>query len=108
MTSLTTDLAKLTNIPKLTLDKLVNKSNLIIADKVLETVLTKESNTVVDIGIGHLYIKIDTDAIKYKFIPTKDLDTYICETITSKSSPLVLKLESSLRDRISSTYKELL
>lgn len=108
MISLLSDISALTGIPKLTLDKICEKGKLAIADSAVEQVMNKNPQTIIDIGIGTLYIKVEGCEIKYKFIPTKDLDNMICSAITSKSSPLVRKLDSTLNDRITSTYKELL
>lgn len=108
MNSILTDLSAITAIPKLTLDKLIYKANLCISDNILDNLLNKNSVTSMNIGIGELIVKIQGDEIKYKFIPSKDLDQLICSTINSKKSPLETTLELSLNDRIRSTYKELL
>jgi hypothetical protein len=108
MISLFSDISALTGIPKLTLEKLCNKGELCIADSVLEKIISKEYQASIDIGIGILNIRIEDAAIKYKFIPAKELDTMICSAINSKTSPLVRRLDSALNDRITSTYKELL
>ena len=108
MISLFSDISALTGIPKLTLEKISSKACLSITDSVLELVFNKNPQTAIDIGIGTLHIKIDESEIKYKFIPTKDLDKMICAAISTKISPLVTKLDSTLNERILATYKELL
>lgn len=108
MTSLINDLAAVTNIPKLTLSKLSNCANICITDSVLERLADHESESSIDIGIGYLHIKLENDCIKYKFVPSKELDSLICTSIQTKSNPLISALNDSLKKKIQSTYKELI
>lgn len=108
MISINSDLSVITNIPKMTLDKLCDKAALLIADNTLESFLNKEDKASLDIGIGYLYIKIEDDAIKYKFIPSKSLDNLLKDSIKSKQSPIITSVDKALRDKIQATYKELL
>ena len=108
MISLFSDISALTGIPKLTLEKICDKAQLSITDSVLEQLINKNPQTIIDIGIGTLYIKIDNCEIKYKFIPNKDLDKMICTAISTKNNPLISKLDSTLNERVTATYKELL
>lgn len=108
MISLLQDLSNITCIPKLTLDKLNDKCELLIADSVLESYLKEEMTSSINIGIGILHIKLENGTIKYKFVPNKSLDNLISEVIKDKESPLIDLVDESLRKRIESTYKELL
>ena len=108
MNSLLSDISATTGIPKLTLEKLADKSCLILADSVLENIMLKSSQSAIDIGIGVLNIKIEDSQIKYKFIPSKELDKLVVNAVNSKTSPLISKLDLTLNERISATYKELL
>ena len=108
MFKLTQDLAALTGLSILSLDKLAEKSALAIAHDVHETISAKDPLTVVDIGIGQLYIKLENDIVKYKFIPSANLEQKIRYTLLAKESPLIICAEESLRQRIEQSYKELL
>lgn len=108
MISILNDIAQLTSIPKLTLEKLSDKAAISIADNVLEAMLNKESQIALDIGLGVLNIKLEENAIKYKFIPSKYLDNNIAYALKSKQSPLVCDLDKALAERIKATYKELI
>ena len=108
MNSLLHDISTLSCIPQLTLENICKLAEKSIADAVLETLLSKEDISSIDIGIGILNIKIEENSIKYKFIPSKKLDSIINYSITNKVSPIVASLDDSLNKRIKSTYKELL
>lgn len=107
MTDLLSDLSTLTGIPRLTLDKLTKSKILCISHTAHETQCEGKDTVEIDIGLGVLYIKYDTEVVKYKFIPSKALENQIRHTIDSKTSPLIIKAEHQLADRIKSTYKEL-
>lgn len=108
MNKLTADISTITSISKLALDNLVDKACTCICHSVHESILSKESMTSIDIGIGILYIKFEGEQIKYKFIPSKKLEENIAFTILNKESPLVFNLETTLKERIENAYKELL
>ena len=102
------DLSDVTGIPKLTLDNLSYKACTCLGHSVYESLLKKEPLTEIDIGIGTLYIKVEGNDIKYKFIPSTKLETTVSFTIQNKESPLIVDAEKSLKTRIEKTYKELL
>lgn len=108
MISIAQDISALTGIPKLTLEKLADKAAICISDSVLEALNNKEPQTEIDIGIGNLYIKLESNAVKYKFIPNKHLDQLICQTLITRESPIINQLDKALKERIEATYKELL
>ena len=56
MKNLIEDISTLTTIGKYNLDELVSKSVAIISHDVFESIKDKEKVTVVDVGIGELYI----------------------------------------------------
>ena len=108
ISKLTQDLSAITGIPKLTLDNLVEKADICIAHSLYETSLKKEILTEIDIGIGMLYIKLEGNQIKYKFIPSEKLEQFISFSLVNKESPLILDAEKALKTRIEKTYKELI
>lgn len=105
---LNADLSALTNISKLSLDNLSEKSNYCISHTILECIESKDNQSEIDIGIGKLYIRIEEDQIKYKFIPSKKLEEMIAFTAKNKQSPLLNKLDSALADRIENAYKSMI
>lgn len=108
MTKLIEDLATLTTISQNALVNLNEKSHSCICHSVCESIIEGNPLTEVDLGIGILYIKCEEDQIKYKFIPSKKLEENVTSTVKNKVSPLVFEVETSLKDRIESTYKNLL
>ena len=108
MNKLLEDLSILTTIPQKTLEKLVDKTYLCINSSVEETLLEDKNISEIDIGIGYLYILLDYEGIKNKFIPNQKLEDSIKKTFINKSNMLENTLEISLVDRISNTYKDLL
>lgn len=108
MVNITEDISKLTTIPDATLTKLFNIETYCIGHAVQETKLLEGELTSINIGIGTLHIKHSGDEIKYKFIPSTKLENAITETVKTGKSPLVLKVEDALRDRIMNVYKDLL
>jgi len=108
MNDLTKDISILTTIKEDYLDNLIKKSEWCICSYVEETILKKENITKIDIGIGSLSILVEDNSIKYKFIPSEELENSIRTTIINDKNPLKLKLEKVLVDKITNVYKELL
>jgi hypothetical protein len=108
MTKIIEDLATLTTISQNALVNLNEKTHACICHSVCESMLEGNPLTEIDLGIGILYIKCEEDQIKYKFIPSKKLEENVTSTVKNKVSPLVFEVETSLKDRIESTYKNLL
>ena len=108
MTKIIDDLATLTTISQNALVNLNEKTHSCICHSVCESMLEGKPLTEIDLGIGILYIKCEEDQIKYKFIPSKKLEESVAQTIKYKASPIVYQVESALKDRIESTYKNLL
>lgn len=108
MNKLIDDLSTITTISQGTLLNLNEKVIACISHSVYESVQEKESLTKMDIGIGILYIKCEGSEIKYKFIPSKKLEESVASTVISNKSPLIYQVETSLRERVESTYKNLI
>lgn len=107
MENLNKSMSKLTGISEGTLQSLHSKEIYCICDEVEESILKDEEITDVDIGVGELYIKHTGKEIQYKFIPSKELEASLTETVVNKKCPLKEKLDASLVDKISKVYKEL-
>lgn len=107
MNNTLTDLATLTNIPEKILEKLFQSIAYIICQAVLEDTLDESDITSIDLNFGILYIKHENSELKFKFVPSKDLEDNLKETITQKLN----LMENTLTDKISvkllEIYKEL-
>jgi len=108
MNKLVEDLSKLTTIPQSKLDNLVNLSNYCIDEELLETQLAGKTVMEYDVGIGTLMIALIDDSIKYKFIPSKQLEQTILSSLKTKQNSLSSKVEKTLVDSIVNTYKDML
>lgn len=107
MTDVIQDLCTLTTIPRTALDKLVRKSEGCICHAIEEA---KEEDTdvvSVNIGIGTLQFTFVDDTLEYRFIPSLRLEKEIIATVQTGESPLVLDIETALRDKILNVYKNL-
>ena len=108
MNKLIEDLSTITTIPQRTLDSLMDKAVSCICHSVFEGIREKESLTKIDIGVGILYINCEGDNVKYKFIPSKKLEESVATTVLTNKSPLIMQVETSLKERLDATYKNLL
>lgn len=108
MNNLINDVSTLTTIPIENLKELVHLSNVCICDIVEEDKLKNKEVCEIDIGIGTLYILISNESKKYKFIPSKELDTNINTTIRKGVNPMTRLVESTLVDKIINTYKDMI
>ena len=108
MKDLIKDVSVLTDVNEHTLNKFIPICNHCIGHAIHESECLQEEITEIDIGFGELHIKVDEGAIKYRFIPSKELEKLLIKTITQHTSPILLKLESNLQEKIDRTYKELL
>lgn len=88
------DLSTITKIPSKTLKILVDKFNLCIGSAIHDALLTKETTTQLNIGIGTLSVNL-TD-MQCKFIPSKDLKLAIKRSIDDKVDPLEYEIEQAL------------
>ena len=107
-TDLIKDLSIITTINESTLEKLNKKAVWCICDNLEKTIYNKEDISEIDIGIGNLLISLENNNVKYKFIPSKDFENQIVDTIVNEKNNLVNSLEETLVDKISNVYKNLL
>lgn len=108
MTNLIKDVSLLTDVSENTLNKFIPICNHCIGHAIHESECLQNDITEIDLGFGELHIKVDEGCIKYRFIPSKELENILIKTVTQRTSPIILKLESNLQEKIDRTYKELL
>lgn len=108
MTNLIKDISTLTDVTENTLNKFTSICTHCISHAVHESDCLHEDTTKIDIGFGELHIKIDEESIRYKFIPSKELEHSLIRTVTTHTSPIITTLETNLQEKIDRTYRELL
>ena len=103
------DLNKTTNLSYELMDRVTNKIKYFICDDILDSLLGENDTTEIDIGIGTLVIYVDktNNAIKYKFVPSKELEDSINYTVVELKSPLKERASKGLSSRVGEIYKEL-
>ena len=101
------DLVTITTIPTASFEQISDKIQWIICHAIEESQLEGEDLTEIEFDFGTLAIKVENDSVKYRFTPSKHFSKMVTSTIINKASPLTLKVESILKDRICNTYKEL-
>ena len=108
MTYLIKDVSLLTDVSENTLNKFIPTCTYCIGHAVHESECLQNDITEIDLGFGELHIKVDEGSIRYRFMPSKDLEKLLIKTVTQHTSPIISKLESNLQEKIDRTYKELL
>ena len=108
MRNLYNDLATITNSNKDIFNKLVKNSNFLICNYLEDTTLNNENLCTIDIGIGVLKIVIEEDTVRYSFIPSKELETEIINTLENNQSYLTSIVNSKLIGQLNKLYDNLL
>ena len=105
--SINEGLATLTSINSKVFTKLSDLAIYCITDEVNDSHLMGVKLTSVDIGIGILHIYEDGDKVKYGFVPSAKLEEGVRNTIIRKENALEVVVESTLKNKLVNTYKEL-
>lgn len=108
MINLVEDVSKLTDVPDKTLDKFTGIIEYCIAHAICESCFNNNHITEIDVGFGEIHIKTDADGVRYRFLPSKNLEKMIVESIVNKRSPIIQKIDKSLQEKIDRAYKELI
>ena len=98
----------LTTIDQHALSRLSEIGEMVIIDELVERVKAGESTASVDIGIGTLSIHYTGESIKFKFVPNAKFEGDVADACIHQENLLDSRVESSLRDKIVNTYKDLL
>lgn len=105
---ITDKLSTLTTIEKKTLEKFFRKIEWCICDDLYTCNLENNHKCLIDIGIGKLGIDFSSgDTVSYRFFPSKELEKGIVSTLVDGNNPLSDKIEQSLVDKLTKTYKDL-
>ena len=108
MKHIITDLSTITHLSRATLEHISGLSESVIAHDVFESILESSNPCEIDIGIGILYIKYEGENVLYRFKPSKRLEEKVRCSILTHNSPLIEQAETTLRDKVERTYKELI
>jgi hypothetical protein len=108
MNSLIKELETITTIPEASLNKLIERSIYCICEDIEESKLQDDKISEIDIGIGTLTVLKTEDTLKYKFTPSAKLNDAVIATIVDGKNPLIKASETSLVNRITNVYKDLL
>lgn len=104
------DVSSICNLPNDVLIRLSYVVNCIIADSICDSLPDKDFEF--DIGIGKIYITIEENkackSVRYRFIPSKELEDSINSVVKSRRSPLTKAVENSLQNKVFNTYKDLM
>lgn len=107
MTDLIPDIALLTDISESTLKKLSEISTYCIYQDILEDELAGNDISTIDLGIGQLYIKHDSEDIKCKFVPSDRFKKDLLAIKTKKLNLLEGKVNSKLSEKLFDVYRYL-
>ena len=100
-------LSTLTTVPLHTFEKLNDVINCMHSDTIVTQLLEGKSTFELKIMEGTIYLKLENDNIKYKFIPSEDFDTIIRDSILSKKSKLIETSLDRLQRSLVNTYKDI-
>lgn len=104
------DVSSICNLPNDVLIRLSYVVDCIIADSICDSLPDKDFEF--DIGIGKIYITIEENkvgkSVRYRFIPSKELEDSINSVVKSRRSPLTKAVEHSLQNKVFNTYKDLM
>lgn len=101
------DISTLTTVQKSSIDRLCTQAVKCICYCVCEAMSKDEKDMCLDIGVGNLFINIDDESVRYRFEPSVFMDNSVAESVLSGKNPVIEDIESSLLNKVNTTYKEL-
>lgn len=102
------DLSLLTNLDEKLISKIFDKINWCICDGISSAEYKDDHTLICDLGFGELIIFVGDDQVKYKFIPSAELEKSINSTVINCQNPLEISAEKTLARKITKVYKDLL
>lgn len=102
------NVSNLYNLPTKQVDKIINTAENVICHDVLQAYIRKQGYIILDIGIGTLTVDITNDYLEYKFVPSKNLESKLVNTLDTKQDILIQNIEQSIVAKITNAYKELI
>lgn len=108
MSKVAKDLEALTTIPEKKVSELFNKISYIICETIQEDLKSDKTLSEFDFGIFTLIVNYeDKSKIRYKLIPSKELEEPVKQTINGKLNLLQDKLSTTLVDKFMNVYKDI-
>lgn len=107
MNNIIKDTSVLTTVPEKAIKKLIEKMIYSINEAVVEARLTGESVIELDIGLGTLLIRLESDSIQYKFIPGEKLEESVKNSFINQQNLLEDALDASIVAKLTNIYKDL-
>ena len=108
MSKIAEDLEKLTTIPEKKITELFSKLNYIFCQTIKEDMLEGKTLSTFDFGIFTVYVNYEeSDRIRYKIIPSKEMNNVVKGTINGKLNLLDDKLSSNLAEKFMNIYKDI-
>lgn len=101
------DISTLTTVQKSSIDRLCTQAIKCVCYCICEALSKNEKDLCLDIGIGSLFINIGEDSVKYRFEPSMFMDNSIIDSVLSGKNPVIEDIESSLLNKVNTTYKDL-
>lgn len=101
-------ISTLSTIPEKSISQLQKYLNAIASHDIVTQMVDGNNVFEIDTFEGKIYITLDDDILKYKFIPSEAFDKIIRETIIDRQSVLIEALSEKLKDSLVNTYKDLL
>jgi hypothetical protein len=100
-------LSVLTTIPLNTFERLSSVINCVHSDTVVTQMVEGKDYFELDIIEGKIYVKLEDDVVRYKFIPNEEFDEIIKNSIITKRSKLVETSLDRLKRSLANTYKDI-
>ena len=101
-------ISTLSTIPEWAIDKFQKYINLVHSHDIVEQILEDKNVFEIDLWEGKLYIKLEDDTLKYKFIPSEDFNETVKTSVIKKKSRLVDSVTDKLKTAITNTYKDII
>lgn len=99
---------QLTTIQESTLNKINDILYYIYSNDIIEQLLENPSGPIeLELFEGSLYLYLEDDTVKYKFIPNNAFESVLIESITKKKNLLAEKLSDKLKSRLITIYKDI-
>ena len=100
--------SKLTTIPEKNLTRLQDIYELVVCDSVEDSLMHGDDYARVDLGYGTLDVKFEDNNLRFRFIPSAKFEEELIDTVVNKHNSLERVVESSLVNKITQTYKDLM
>lgn len=108
MKDIVEDINTLTSIPRANIAKLMQKISWLITNAVYESKQKGEDLTELNLNFGKLYILKSGDKLKYRFQPSKKLESALIDVFTKDTEPVAEEAENAVTETLLRAYKELM